>query len=103
MIDPTEFPKYDLSRNQLEEVILFCIAVAGKNAKTTAANLEQFLKRIGWDGTESPFNKIKSLKSSAIVAGHLRLSGIGCYTLKSLAFFTIANSYVDLFTCTPQQ
>lgn len=43
MIDPTAITKFNRSDIELEEFLLFCIAVAGKTAKQISVALERFL------------------------------------------------------------
>lgn len=43
MIDPTNITKFDRNEAELEEFLLFCILVAGKNSNVQAKKLEQFL------------------------------------------------------------
>jgi thermostable 8-oxoguanine DNA glycosylase len=43
MIDPTKITNYNRTEAELEEFLLFCIMVAGKNAKQTAKKLDEFL------------------------------------------------------------
>ena len=43
MIDPTKITNYNRTEAELEEFLLFCIMVAGKNAKQTAKKLHKFL------------------------------------------------------------
>ena len=104
MIDPTKVPFYSLDDAELEEFALFCIAVAGKRAKKTAEILSRFLLNNGWDAISSPFALIKSkFASAADLAVALKKEGMGCYTLKAFAMYTIAYSSINLRTCTVQQ
>lgn len=43
MVDPFDITKYNRTQAELEELLLFCISVAGKNARVTSHNLERFL------------------------------------------------------------
>jgi hypothetical protein len=36
MVDPFAITKYDRSKSELEEMLLFCVLVAGKPARRTA-------------------------------------------------------------------
>jgi hypothetical protein len=55
MVDPNNIINYNRTDEELEELILFLIAVAGKNAATTARQLDAFLQGAG----STPFNKVK--------------------------------------------
>lgn len=91
MIDPTKITNFDLSSKQLEEVLLFWICAAGKNAITSAKALDRFLQG------NSPFKHI--LKNKKDLALKLKKCGIGCYNLKAKSFLSLAESGLDLRTC----
>lgn len=59
MIDPTKITNYNRTEAELEEFLLFCIMVAGKNAKQTAKKLDEFL--FGTLGIISPFDWVLSM------------------------------------------
>ena len=60
MIDPTTITKFDRTESELEEFLLFCVLVAGKDSKVQAKKLEQFLHRDVFHSS-SPLSQIKSL------------------------------------------
>lgn len=60
MIDPTNITNYNRTESELEEFILFCVLVAGKNSKVQANKLEQFLAKSRLLKV-SPFDWIKYL------------------------------------------
>lgn len=99
MIDPTRITQYNRSQEQLEEVALFCIAAAGKNAKTTAKLL---LKLLG-EPAVHPFETIRRYKTSELLQFQMRKIGFGCHRLKSRGFFALAKSGFDLKTVTVEQ
>jgi thermostable 8-oxoguanine DNA glycosylase len=59
MIDPTTITNYNRTEAELEEFLLFCIMVAGKNAKQTSKKLDSFL--FGTLGIISPLDWIQNL------------------------------------------
>lgn len=59
MIDPTNITNYNRTEAELEEFLMFCIMVAGKNAKQTAKKLDSFL--FGTLGIISPLDWIQNL------------------------------------------
>ena len=75
MIDPTNITDYNRSIYSLQEVLLFWICAAGKNAISAARGLEKFLERTAWhtnrrdqDGKlvcsyvkRHPFNQIRTV------------------------------------------
>jgi len=81
----------------LEEFLLFCICVAGKNAKTTARLLDGLL-RLENKGT--PFQKIRRMIRDNDLLECLRMIGIGQYNRISKAF--AACLQLDLRTVTIQ-
>lgn len=126
MVDPTKVTNYNRTQAELEEFLLFCVLVAGKNATTTSKNLERLLD-YGRDFSKgSPFEIIKALgrkeysKSStwlgmwggqeaptpseeSVLAGLLKGFGFGCYNLKAKGIWITSTSAPDLKTCTPEQ
>lgn len=100
MIDPTRITNFNRSNDSLEELILFCIAVAGKNATVTSKNLDKLLN-FGFEQFKgSPFQIIKKLDETYYLEDVLKNFGFGCYKVKSKGFSEIANSNLNLRTCT---
>lgn len=92
MIDPTNVTKYNRTEKELQEFLLFSIAVAGKRADTTAKNLSKLI-----DGKGMPFDVIKNIKG---LANTLKKHGFGCYNLKAKGFKALVKSGLNLRTCT---
>lgn len=113
MIDPIEMTKYDLSRSKLEEVILFCCAVAGKNALTTAKVLDKFLielkveARYFTDSLKTPFDLIRHktflFDGREKLAQKLKSCGMGCYNQRARSFYALAWSNLDLKKCSIEE
>lgn len=97
MIDPTNITKYDCSDFELEEMLLFWICAAGKNAITSSSSLNKFLSSI-CNNKLSPFESIKKLDKNKLPF-LLKSFGIGCYNNKSKTFWQLANSNLDLRNC----
>lgn len=108
MIDPTKMTRYDLPNSELEEVILFCCAVAGKNALTTAKALDKFLLGLREDCATlfcfdgSPFELIRC-ESQDNLAQRIKSCGMGCFNHRARTFLALANSDLDLKKCTFQE
>jgi len=101
MIDPTDITKFDRTVPELEEYLLFAIAVAGKRADTTAKNLQRFLKYTHQHNKISGWQPLASLRNFTVtqLAATLKKFGFGCYNLKARGFHTLAHSNLDLTTC----
>jgi len=84
-------------------LLLFCIAVAGKNADRTAENLDSLLRwgNMVWAGT--PFSVVKSIQQHDSLADIMKDFGFGCYRVKSKGFLQAADSALDLRTCSVDQ
>jgi len=98
MVDPIKFTNFNRTTDELEEVLLFTVLVAGKNALTTAKSLDKLLHFIGWR-YGSPFEYLKKYTQPAL-KGLLHIHGIGCYTHKAKAVHQLVNSELDLKKCT---
>lgn len=99
MIDPVRVTNFRRNSSELEEFLLFCISVAGKNATTTASILDKLLD-YGLeycDGT--PFEIIKKLNNIENLPALMKSFGFGCYFHKSRSFLEAANSGLDLNKC----
>jgi thermostable 8-oxoguanine DNA glycosylase len=100
MIDPTD-PKdiiyYNRTKEQLEEFILFCISVAGKNAITTSRGLDKFLQPAR-EYNLSPFDHLRLLSFDELTA-NLKNSGFGCYNNRAKSFTSLINAHLDLKNC----
>lgn len=95
MIDPTDVTDYNRSDIQLQEFILFSIAVAGKTAKIVAQQLENFLNE---NYRSAPFDKVRDLIATGQLRQALQRAKLGQYDKLTRAFVEIIN--VDLRKCT---
>jgi len=99
MIDPRKVTKFDRTKEELEEFLLFAIVVAGKGAFQQAAKLEAFLsqRQKSEDGAcfvQSPFEYITDLdwKPGRLVE-RLREVKMGQYDRVSTAFRGVAHLF----------
>lgn len=97
MIDPTKITKFDCTDYELQEVLLFWVCAAGKNAKNAARGLEAVLQLLITSRWKTPFEAIRSAVDLPEI---LRLNGIGCFNHKAKTFSQLANSKLNLRTCT---
>lgn len=94
IVDPTD-------DDMLEAWMLFCIAVAGKTAKTTTKAINKFLEP---RGDHSPFWYVRSLVVNGILEEKLKEAKVGQYTKLSRTFNTVSDLFPDeLRTWTPEQ
>jgi hypothetical protein len=94
MIDPNNVTNAARTAAELEEFLLFCVVVAGKNADQQAAKLERFL------GGRRPFAFIRSSHREGKLDARLRDVRLGKYSLLGRGFREVAHAEADLATCT---
>ena len=99
MIDYNNIVKYNRTQNELEELIIFCICVAGKSAKTIAPRVHklcgdpptgftplEYLSWIEWNSPNAIRNRLQGL-------------GVGCYSQKAKTILDLLNARLDLEKC----
>lgn len=96
MVDPHNITRYDRSTAELEELILFCIAVGGKTARVIAQALEAFL--LAHSG-ESPFDTIRRLRRAGRLDEAIRSSRLGKHARLARAYAELVDSDIDLRSC----
>lgn len=92
MIDPIDIAFYDVDEAKLQEFLLFCLFVAGKNATTAAKVLDKFLG----SGTSKPFDKLCSMVYNyqyCTLRKHLENCRTGQYTRLEKALNRIHYNY----------
>jgi thermostable 8-oxoguanine DNA glycosylase len=99
MVDPINATDYHRSIDELEEFLLFCIAVAGKHAGRTAINLEKLFKFTRYPD-ESPFYQIQDISEMWDLPDLMKSIGFGCFNIKAKGLLQAANSGLDLRKCT---
>lgn len=104
MIDPNNIINFNRSRAQKEELLLFLVCVAGKKASTVVKQLDKFLKVGGATYqmyvNRSPFEIIRLLDTHGSLLERLKNYGFGQHTKLERAFRELANSNLNLDTCT---
>jgi hypothetical protein len=93
MIDPNNVTNAARTPAQLEEFLLFCVVVAGKNADQQSVKLERFL------GGRRPFAHIRSSDRDGRLEERLRDVRLGKYSLLGRSFRELAGSGADLGRC----
>ena len=94
MIDPNKVTNPARTPAELEEFLLFCLVVAGKNADQQAAKLERFL------AGRAPFDHIRRSAKEGRLDARLKEVKIGKYALLGRAFQELAHSGADLSAIT---
>lgn len=91
MIDPQNITKYDRTQEELEELALFAICVAGKRADLTAQKVDAFLKLLNQKHPGvKPFRAIYQ-EGRQGVYGLLQQVRMGQYNRISDAFMAVSN------------
>jgi len=96
MVDPRNITRFNRSTAELEELILFCVAVGGKTASFIAQALDEFLA--GYPGT-SPFDVIRHLHRAGVLEDAIRGSRLGKHARLARAYAELVDSGIDLRTC----
>ena len=100
MIDPYKITDFNRTTPQLEEFLIFCIMVAGKNAKSIAKITDSFLFDNEYaDQGYSPFEIITRMISNNKLDHYMKRSRTGKYRLLTKAFNYLHSSTIDLRTC----
>lgn len=113
MINPYEITNYNRSNSELEELLMFCIVVAGKTAHIQASKLDNFLieskeslkfiyPENSFDNS-SPFEILSLLKRNDILLFEIVKAKLGQYNKIYNAFDYLVNNKIDLSTCTTEE
>lgn len=86
MIDPTNITNYNRTESELEEFLLFCLLVAGKNSKVQAKKLEEFLLQ---GHVTRPFEFIQKMNESGHLLSWMKICKLGQYARLEKAFLGI--------------
>ena len=100
MIDPSKVTKYDRTEAELQEFLLFCVMVAGKQAKIESGKLEAFLSE-GLAGV-TPFDYVRSLIFDGELEEKLQEHRIAPYGMRIKSFKAIVD-ISDLSKVTMEQ
>lgn len=96
LVDPDNVIKFDRTKAELELFWLFCIVVAGKQAKRQAQALEMFLNNIPEGDT--PFERIRYAWKHRTFRQRLEAARLGQYGRLESAF--LQSLFLDLERCT---
>lgn len=98
MINPSKITNYNMNDYELQEVLLFWVCVAGKTANVISKRLDNILNSWGCNKNKMPFDVIKKLDKDKLGI-ILKENGIGCFNLKARAMKELADSGLNLRTC----
>lgn len=98
MIDPQNIVRYDYTDTELEELIIFCVCVAGKKASTIAPRVDKLFKYLQiYTQSECPLQFAYTFPLDLDdVMKHL---GIGCYKQKANTIYELARRNLNLRSC----
>lgn len=99
MINARDITNFNRSKEELEELLLFCIIVAGKTASIQSKKLELFLKNDLLN--LAPFELIRYYLKQGILLSKIQEAKLGQYTKINKAFSEVIN--LDVFKCTIQE
>lgn len=103
MIDASNITDYDLNYEELEGRIIFWILAAGKNGTRAADITNRMLS--GWKEKRpelTPFEVIKKFKQDSVIE-LCKIYATGCYNTKGRSLYEIANSGLNLRTCSAEE
>lgn len=97
MIYARDITNFNRTQAELEELLLFSVAVAGKTADTIAHQLETFLllERRG----VTPFAKVRNMVQDGILLKNLKKAKLGKYGVLKRAYKELAFANIDLKKC----
>lgn len=98
-VEPRNITNFQRTEYELQEFILFAVAVAGKSSEMQSRKLDIFLA----PHTQLPFERIKQLVAQGNFMDVLMQSKLGQYTRIGKAYVNLAQSGLDLRTCTVEE
>jgi thermostable 8-oxoguanine DNA glycosylase len=97
MIEPSNITKYDRTRGELEEFMLFCVLCAGKSSAVQAVKLEEFLcgcqNGLAGGFCMYPFEMIRHMEKDGILLDRMKKAKLGKYKLMMASFLALVNGY----------
>ena len=100
-INPKKITDFNRSQADLELFAVFAVCVAGKKAQQTADKVNEHFRDVQTPTKQlTPFETIKSLIGANIFGGYLQHARFGQYKRIYRALRDLAESSIDLKTCT---
>jgi hypothetical protein len=100
MLDPSKITNFDLTDAQLEETLFWWVLAAGKDGMRAACCAEAILQEL--DGHTAPFAVLRKF-SHAELTDLLARHKTGAQSLKARTILDLANSGLNLRTCTREE
>lgn len=98
LVDPHDITDYERTQPELQLVLIFWVAAAGKKATTAARSVAALLEEGRAIFREpEPFAIVRSYGDS--LAEAMKRHGMGCYNNKSRCLLALARSGLDLSSC----
>ena len=100
-INPKKITDFNRTKADLELFAVFAVCVAGKKAQQTADKVNEHFRDVQTPTKQlTPFETIKSLIGANIFGGYLQHARFGQYKRIYRALRDLAESSIDLKTCT---
>ena len=99
MIDAYDVTRFDRTERELQEYLMFCLAVAGKKATVIASKLNELLTPM--QPGEDPFSYVLRLQSHGLLEAELMRVRMGKYSLLRHAYPTIAMRFSGRLSSVP--
>ena len=100
-INPKKITDFNRTKADLELFAVFAVCVAGKKAQQTADKVNEHFRDVQTPTKQlTPFETIKSLIGANIFGGYLQHARFGQYNRIYRALRDLAESSIDLKTCT---
>ena len=100
-INPKKITDFNRTKADLELFAVFAVCVAGKKAQQTADKVKEHFRDVQTPTKQlTPFETIKSLIGANIFGGYLQHARFGQYKRIYRALRDLAESSIDLKTCT---
>lgn len=97
-------PRSDRSDAELQAFIMFCIAVAGKNADNTLRGVNSLMR--GWAvryGEGMPYDWVRKADADDRLAADIKQAGLGCFNYRAAYFRSLLEVNPDLRTATTDE
>lgn len=99
MIYPDRITNYERTTEELEELIIFCICVAGHNAFHTAKQLDKLFTKLS--AYVAPFYALKRIRQRLVPM--LRWAKIGCHNKRAKYIKDLLDKNLNLRTCSVKE